>query len=93
MRGMLNSGTNGMNGTNGTNQGLGNGTSFSASELANNLSSLSFSSSHSQPVDLDSVPPGNRLFVVVHKGVNEESLASLFRCYPSMEYLNLKRDG
>ena len=92
MRGMLNSGTNGMNGTNGTNQGLGNGTSFSASELANNLSSLSFSSSHSQPVDLDSVPPGNRLFVVVHKGVNEESLASLFRCYPSMEYLNLKRD-
>jgi len=35
---------------------------------------------------------GNRLFVVVHKGVNEESLASLFRCYPGMEYLNLKRD-
>lgn len=89
---MLNSGMNGMNGTNGTSKGLGNGTSFSTSEMANNLSSLSFSSSQSQPVDLDSVPPGNRLFVVVHKGVNEESLASLFRCYPSMEYLNLKRD-
>ena len=28
----------------------------------------------------------------MHKGVNEESLASLFRCYPGMEYLNLKRD-
>ena len=92
INGMLNSRMNGTNGTNGANRGLGNGTSFSASEVATNLSSLSFSSLHSQPVDLDSVPPGNRLFVVVHKGVNEESLASLFRCYPSMEYLNLKRD-
>ena len=53
--------------------------------------SMAFTSSQ-QPVDLNSVPPGNRLFVVVHKGVNEESLASLFRCYPGMEYLNLKRD-
>ena len=55
-----------------------------------NMPSLNFS--NAQPVDLNSVPPGNRLFVVVHKGVNEESLASLFRCYPGMEYLNLKRD-
>lgn len=43
-------------------------------------------------VDLNSVPPGNRLFVVVHKGVNEETLSSMFRCYPGMEYLDLKRD-
>ena len=93
INGGLNSGMNGINGMNGVAAGgLGNGTSFSASELANNMTSLSFNSSHSQPVDLNSVPPGNRLFVVVHKGVNEESLASLFRCYPGMEYLNLKRD-
>ena len=42
--------------------------------------------------DLNSVPPGKRLFIVVHKGVNEETLASVFRCYPGMEYLDLKRD-
>jgi RNA recognition motif-containing protein len=48
--------------------------------------------SSQHPVDLDSVPPGNRLFVVVHKSVNEESLSSLFRCFSGMEYLNLKRD-
>lgn len=43
-------------------------------------------------VDLNAVPPGNRLFVVVHKGVNEEALATMFRCFPGMEYLDLKRD-
>lgn len=42
--------------------------------------------------DLNSVPPGNRLFIVVHKGVNEETLASVFRSFPGMEYLDLKRD-
>jgi len=45
-----------------------------------------------EPLDLNAVPPGNRLFVVVQKGVNEEDLASVFRCYPGMEYINLKRD-
>lgn len=45
-----------------------------------------------EPLDLNSVPPGNRLFVVVQKGVNEEDLASIFRCFPGMEYINLKRD-
>jgi RNA recognition motif-containing protein len=43
-------------------------------------------------IDLNSVPPGKRLFVVVHKGVNEEALSSIFRCFPEMEYLDLKRD-
>ena len=45
-----------------------------------------------EPLDLNSVPPGTRLFVVVQKTVNEEDLASIFRCYPGMEYINLKRD-
>jgi RNA recognition motif-containing protein len=92
MNGGVSGGLHRINGLNGmTANDLGNGSSFPSSELANNLS-LSFHSSHSQPMDLNSVPPGNRLFIVVHKGVNEESLASLFRCYPGMEYINLKRD-
>lgn len=45
-----------------------------------------------EPLDLNAVPPGNRLFVVVQKSVNEEDLASIFRCFPGMEYINLKRD-
>ena len=36
--------------------------------------------------------PNSRLFVVVHKSASEESLSALFRCYPDMEYLDLKRD-
>ena len=47
---------------------------------------------HNSQIDLNSVPPGKRLFVVVHKGVNEEALSSIFRCYPEMEYVDLKRD-
>jgi RNA recognition motif-containing protein len=34
----------------------------------------------------------SRLFVVVHKQVMEESLASLFRCYPGLVHVDLKRD-
>lgn len=49
-------------------------------------------SAQGQPVDLNAVPPGNRLFVVVHKSVDEEALAMVFRCFPGMEYLDLKRD-
>ncbi|WPT18148.1 RNA-binding protein 45 [Picochlorum sp. SENEW3] len=49
-------------------------------------------SNQGKNVDLNAVPPGNRLFVVVHKSVNEEALAMVFRCFPGMEYLDLKRD-
>ena len=33
-----------------------------------------------------------RLFVVCHKAVSEEMLARLFRTWPGLEYLDLKRD-
>ncbi len=36
--------------------------------------------------------PNSRLFIVVHKSAGEEALSALFRCYPGMEYLDLKRD-
>jgi len=36
--------------------------------------------------------PNSRLFIVVHKSAAEEALSALFRCYPGMEYLDLKRD-
>ena len=36
--------------------------------------------------------PNSRLFIVVHKSATEEALSALFRCYPGMEYLDLKRD-
>eukprot|EP00889_Picochlorum_renovo_P005153 jgi/Picre1/32183/NNA_007529.t1 len=49
-------------------------------------------SNQGQNIDLNAVPPANRLFVVVHKSVNEEALAMVFRCFPGMEYLDLKRD-
>lgn len=34
----------------------------------------------------------SRLFVVVHKHVTEESLAGIFRCYPGLVHVDLKRD-
>jgi hypothetical protein len=33
-----------------------------------------------------------RLFVVCHKAASEEVLARLFRTWPGLEYLDLKRD-
>ncbi len=46
-----------------------------------------------QQYAIDSVDlPNSRLFIVVHKSASEEALSSLFRCYPGMEYLDLKRD-
>jgi len=36
--------------------------------------------------------PNSRLFVVVSKSATEDALGALFRCYPGMEYLDLKRD-
>jgi len=65
--------------------------SDSVHSMGDNQPSL-FPTISGQKLDLNSVPPGNRLFVVVHKGVNEETLSSVFRCFPGMEYLDLKRD-
>eukprot|EP00890_Picochlorum_soloecismus_P001870 jgi/Picsp_1/2684/NSC_00914-R1_rna-binding protein 45 len=65
--------------------------SMHSSTMGDNQTSL-FPTVSGHKVDLNSVPPGNRLFVVVHKGVNEETLSSVFRCYSGMEYLDLKRD-
>eukprot|EP01025_Chloroclados_australasicus_P049946 TRINITY_DN5708_c1_g1_i12.p3 TRINITY_DN5708_c1_g1~~TRINITY_DN5708_c1_g1_i12.p3 ORF type:complete len:314 (-),score=54.90 TRINITY_DN5708_c1_g1_i12:3080-4021(-) len=45
-----------------------------------------------QDSPISPAPTGQRLFVVVHKGVSEEQLARCFRRFPGMEYCDLKRD-
>lgn len=56
-------------------------------------------SAPSTPVDplrssgpLNELQPSSRLYVVVHKGVTEELLTSLFCILPGMELCDLKRD-
>lgn len=79
----------------GANGSLG---SFSApllhasNSLLNSLDTVSSSSSLGLPSTPSMTDSATRLFIVVHKGVNEDALTAIFRCYPGMEYLDLKRD-